>query len=127
MQGVNASSLNCRRRASRFETPDGVWACWRSQGSDDVSQVRDLSAGGLFLATEKRTKEGTRLRMEFLVREGQIKVEGEVRHSEAPHGLGLQFTAIREQDRQRLSALLTRLRGDSGGMQKKTPTVTTRI
>ena len=94
-----------------------MWACWRGPEIDDVSRVRDLSVGGLFLATERSTCEGVRLRMEFLVPEGQIRVEAEVRHSDPPHGIGLKFTAISDKDRRRLAVLLDRLRSNPATRQ----------
>lgn len=113
MQNVQPLRPICRRKASRFDAGDGVWAYWTAPKTDDVSPIRDLSAGGLFLATDKPTSEGAKLKMEFLVPEGQIRVEAEVRHFEPNHGLGLKFTAIGEQDRRRMVALLARVRSNS--------------
>jgi hypothetical protein len=77
---------------------------------DEVSRVHNLSVGGLFLTTNKPRKEGVRVKIDFLVQEGQIRVEAVVRRSELSHGLGLKFTAISDEDRHRLAALLARLR-----------------
>jgi hypothetical protein len=66
--------------------------------------------GGLFLATPETQATGTVSRLNFLVAEGQIRVDAEVRHARAGRGLGLKFTALSEQDRPKLAALLTRLR-----------------
>ena len=56
----------------------------------DVSHVRDLSAGGLFLATPRPV--GMKAKLDFLVQEKQIRAEAVVRHIEAGSGLGLKFT-----------------------------------
>jgi hypothetical protein len=110
----------CRRRSSRFAAPDYVYAYWRCNGIDDVSRVRDLSVGGLFLQTEKPPKqeEGATIKIDFLVPEGQIRAEAEVRRAEPSSGLGLKFTAITHEDRQRLAALLTRLRSYRSELRK---------
>jgi hypothetical protein len=100
----------CRRRSSRFAAPEGVYVYWRCAGMEDVSGVRDLSVGGLFLATEKPSEEGLKVKIEFLVQEGQIRAEAIVRRREVSNGLGLRFTAISDEDRHRLAALLARLR-----------------
>jgi hypothetical protein len=101
----------CRRRSSRFEAPDYVYAYWQCNGIDDVSRVRDMGVGGLFLQTEKPPKqEGIIVKIDFLVSEGQIRAEAEVCRSEPSTGLGLKFTAITHEDRPRLAALLARLR-----------------
>ena len=99
-----------RRHTSRVESPEGVWVYWRCNGVDEVSRVRDLSAGGLFIAAANPKPVDTKARLDFLVQEGQIRVEAIVRHSEPGQGLGLKFTAVTEQDSPHLAALLTRLR-----------------
>src|SRR5712692_5416942 len=99
-----------RRHTSRVEAPEGVWVYWRCNGRDDVSRVRDLSAGGLFIAASSPRPVGMKTKLDFLVQEGQIRTEAIVRHSEPGNGLGLKFTAVTEQDWPHLAALLARLR-----------------
>jgi len=52
------------------------------------------------------------------VQEGQIRADAVVRHVQSGKGLGLKFTALSEQDRPKLSALLTRLRGTYHSREK---------
>ncbi len=99
-----------RRHTSRVQAPDDVWVCWRCNGMDDVSRVRDLSVGGLFIATPGPRPVGMKAKLDFLVQEGQIRAEAIVRHIEPGDGLGLKFTAVTEQDSPHLAELLTRLR-----------------
>ena len=96
---------------SRVATPGDVWVYWRCHGREDVSRVRDMSMGGLFIETPESRDEGVRARLDFLVQEGQIRADAVVRHGQSGVGLGLKFTALSEQDRPQLAALLTRLRG----------------
>jgi hypothetical protein len=49
-------------------------------------------------------------KLHFLVDEGQIRAEAAVQHAAPGKGLGLRFTAVHQQDRPQLAALLTRLR-----------------
>jgi len=49
-----------------------VWVCCNCNGREDVSLVRDLSLGGLFLDTRWRRVVGTPMKVDFLVREGQV-------------------------------------------------------
>jgi PilZ domain len=107
-----------RRHTSRVEATDDVWVCWCCNGRDDISHVRDLSAGGLFIATRLPRPVGTKAKLDFLVQEGQIRAEAIVRHTEPSHGLGLKFTAVTEQDWPHLAALLTRLRSLSRSRSK---------
>ena len=104
-----------RRHTIRVETPGGVWVYWRCNGKEDVSRVRDLGAGGLFITTPSPRPVGMKAKLDFLVQEGQIRAEAVVRHFEPSNGLGLKFTAVTEQDWPHLASLLTRLRNPSRG------------
>jgi hypothetical protein len=64
----------------------------------------------LFLETPHPQPVGTLTRLDFLVEDGQIRADAEVRHARPGKGLGLKFTALNEKDRPQLAALLTRLR-----------------
>jgi hypothetical protein len=99
-----------RRLTSRVPAPGDVWVYWQCRGQEDVSRVRDMSMGGLFIETPQPRAEGVRARLHFLVQEGQIRADAVVRHAKSGAGLGLKFTALSEQDRPKLVALLTRLR-----------------
>ncbi len=90
MSLFSQSPFYSRRHTSRVETQNGVWVYWRCNGMADVSHVRDLSAGGLFLATPRPV--GMKAKLDFLVQEKQIRAEAVVRHIEAGSGLGLKFT-----------------------------------
>jgi len=83
---------------------------WMCRGQEDISRVRDMSMGGLFIETPHPRAEGDPTRLHFLVQEGQIRAEAIVRHTLRSVGLGLKFTALNEQDRPRLAALMARLR-----------------
>jgi len=67
--------------------------------------------GGLFLETAEPRAAGVLARLHFLVQEGQIRADAVVRHAKSGAGLGLKFIALNDQDRPKLAALLTRLRG----------------
>jgi hypothetical protein len=100
-----------RRMTSRVPAPGDVWVFWQCRGREDVSRVKDMSMGGLFIETPQPRPEGVLTRLHFLVQEGQIRADAVVRHGKSGAGLGLKFTALGEQDRPKLAALLTRLRG----------------
>jgi hypothetical protein len=88
-----------------------VWIYWESHPYRDVSRIRDLSPGGLFLETRARKKEGELIRLHFLVQEGQIRAEAVVRHVDASgRGLGMKIESLSSQDAPQLKRLLSRLR-----------------
>jgi len=101
--------LHSRRFSSRVETPGDVYVYWSSVGREDTSRVRDLSSGGLFVQTRESRAVAATTKVHFLVGEGQIRAEAVVRHVKPGRGLGLEFTAVREEDRSRLAVLVKRL------------------
>ena len=102
-----------RRFNSRTVATQDVWVCWLCNGRDDISRIRDLSFGGLFLETGVLRAIGSPVKVDFLVGEGQIRTDAIVRHVLPGRGLGLKFTAVTEQDRPKFAALLRRLRNQS--------------
>lgn len=100
-----------RRKASRIETLESVRVYWSCVGRNDVLRVRNLSLGGIFVETREPQPVGSMAQVDFLVEEGQIRTRATVCHVEGANGMGLKFTAIVQEDRPRLAALLTRLRG----------------
>jgi hypothetical protein len=69
-----------------------------------------LSLGGLFVETQAARGVGSTVNLEFLVQEGQIRADAVVRRVEPGYGLALKLTAVIEEDRPRLEALINRLR-----------------
>jgi PilZ domain len=108
-----------RRLTSRVEAPADVWVYWQCNGREDVSRVRDMSLGGLFLETDKPRVPGIQAKLHFLVQEGQIRADTVVRHALPGIGVGLKFLAVSEQDRPQLAALMTRLRGLSHSLANR--------
>lgn len=104
------ASTPSRRSTSRVEVSEGVWVYWRCDGREDVSRVRNLSLGGLFVETSEIRPVGITANLDLLVQEGPIRADALVRHATATNGLGLKFLAVREADRPRLASLVTRLR-----------------
>jgi hypothetical protein len=102
--------LHSRRLTSRAKIPDGLWVCWRCDGREDVSRVRNLSGGGLFITTRNPWPLDVKVKLEFLAQEGQIRAEAIVRHMKPGEGVGLKFTAVPEADCPHLAALITRVR-----------------
>ena len=100
-----------RRSTSRIGAAEDVWVLWQDNGHEDVSRVRDMSLGGIFIETPKQRSTGAMTKLHFLVPEGQIRAEAVVRHAMPNGGIGLKLTVVREEDRLHLAALVRRLRG----------------
>jgi len=65
----------------------------------------------MFLEFEKPLAKGQTTSLHFLVREGPIRANAEVRYTVPGEGLGLKFTAIEKECGPQLAELLRRLRG----------------
>jgi len=103
-------SLPSRRLYSRVQT-SSVWVYWNCDRKADVSPVRDMGVGGLFLKTPQLKLVGSVVNLHFLVQEGQIRADAVVKYVKPGDGVGMKFAAVSQQDRSRLVALMTRLRG----------------
>ena len=88
---VFASSVPSRRRVMRLPATRDVWVYWECGGRADVSHVRDLSTGGIFIETTWRRTKGEVVRVHFLVQEGQISLDSVVAQAQPAQGLGLKF------------------------------------
>jgi PilZ domain len=108
-----ASSVPTRRRVMRLPATRDVWVYWECGGTGDVSHVRDLSTGGIFIETAWRRTKGELVRVHFLVQEGQISLDGVVAQAQPPKGLGLKFQSVATKDISKLTSLLDRVRAAS--------------
>ena len=97
------------RRHQRVSTPKGVWVAWQSDKQQNVSRVRDLNAGGMFIATPAPLPEGTVLPVLMSVPEGEIRAKASVRNLLPGEGMGVQFTEISAENQARLERLVARL------------------
>ena len=108
----DASDVPYKRSTSRVHANEDVWVCWRCDGHDAISRVRDISVGGLSLeVSNRRAAVGQTATLDFLVQEGPIRVECVVRRVEIGHRLGFKFTAVTDAHRSHLAKLISRLRG----------------
>ena len=71
----------------------------------------------MFIETSIPLPVGAEARIDLLVQEGQISADVVVRHIKPACGMGLNFTAMLEDDRPRLGMLIRRLRDSSGDSQ----------
>jgi hypothetical protein len=97
------------RRHQRVATPKGVWVAWQNGKHQNVSRVRDLNVGGMFIATPTPLASGTILPVLLSVPEGEIRGRTAVRNVIAGEGMGVQFTEINAENQARLNRLVARL------------------
>ena len=76
-----------------------------------MSKVRNVSAGGMFLELQKPLAKGLTTHLHFLVQEGAIRANAQIRYVLPGEGLGLRFIGVEKECGPKLAELLTRLRG----------------
>src|SRR5258708_14100002 len=77
-----------RRANYRIAVLLDVWVCWNCNGREDISGVRDMSIGGLFLHTQLRRATGTPRKIDFLAPEGQTPPDALVKDAWPCRDLG---------------------------------------
>jgi PilZ domain len=97
------------RRTARVAVSKGLWVAWQADGARNVSRVRDLSAGGVFIQTTIAVPIGTSVELLFALPEGETRVDGVVRYADGKNGVGVEFTTMGSGDRARVQQLLRRL------------------
>jgi hypothetical protein len=98
-----------KRRYQRIPTPVGIWVAWQHDHNQDVSRVRDLNTGGLFIATSTPAPEGATIQILLSVQEGEIRSEAVVRNVAPAEGMGIEFKDMSQQAAVRLGNLVSRL------------------
>jgi hypothetical protein len=68
------------RKSARISVSKGIWVAWQTTGPRNVSRVRDLSVGGVFISTALPVDLGTKVEMLFALPEGETRMQGVVRY-----------------------------------------------
>lgn len=98
-----------RRKYPRIGLPKGMWVAWQAGAERQVSRVKSLSLGGLFISTQNPAPIGTLVRLLFEVPGGEVRARGIVKRCLAGEGMGIQFSNMGHDDRARLHQLLSKL------------------
>jgi Tfp pilus assembly protein PilZ len=106
---MTKASSKSDRRYERIPTPKGVWVAWQDGKQQNVSRVRDLNVGGLFIATPTPLALGSTVTLLLSVPEGEIRSRAVVRNVTPGEGMGVQFTELSQPDAIRVEKLVTRL------------------
>jgi hypothetical protein len=98
-----------KRRFPRMKVSKGMWVAWDGGGQRFVSNVFDLSTGGVFIPTSEMPPVGTVVKMFFEAPSGDLHAPAVVRHTVLGRGMGVEFTAMDDQVRARVQQLLKEL------------------
>jgi hypothetical protein len=100
------------RRYQRISLPNGMNVTWYGAGDQQVSRVKTLGLGGLFICGSRNKPVGTALKLVFEVPGGMILADAVVRNIVPGEGMGVEFTKISPEERVLLDQLLGRLLRD---------------
>jgi hypothetical protein len=106
---MSTGTLSVKRRHQRIALPQGMSVTWYGSGQQQVSRVKTLSIGGLFLCGSNTLRVGTDLTLVFEVPGGMVLADAVVRNIVPGEGMGVEFTKMNAQSRVLLEGLLTRL------------------
>lgn len=116
-----STALYSRRVTPRVNADDRVYVFWFCNGRSDLSRVRNLNLGGVFIETGVGKDIGAPVELHFLVSEGQIRAKAIVSHAESGQGLGLKFTSLKDHDRLHFGALMKRLYSTDSTLETRDP------
>jgi hypothetical protein len=97
------------RRHARINLPRGLKVAWTCGKQRELTIAGTVSVGGLFVISQEPAPVGSQVRLLFDIPGGEVLATAVVRNHIAGRGMGVEFTAIRAEDRERLEGLLNRL------------------
>ena len=106
---MNRESQSKNRRYPRIALPKGMLVAWQVKSERGVSPVMTLGLGGLFVSTPNPPAVGETVRLVLCVPNGDVRAVAVVRDSQPGTGMGIEFTAMGQDDRARLQQVLKRL------------------
>lgn len=106
---MSNQTISKARTHARISLPNGMVVAWYGGGLQQVSRVKTLGMGGLFISASMVRPVGTTLTLVFQVPGGVIQAEAVVRNVVPDEGMGVQFTKIGPHAHALLEQLLSRL------------------
>jgi hypothetical protein len=97
------------RRYLRIKAPDSAVVAWKTPEQREVSQVKNIALGGLFIQTKKPPKKGSTLQMLIVTPRGNLRVRAGVRSVIPGEGMGVEIVSMDPEDRGRLERWLKTL------------------
>src|ERR1051325_5123533 len=91
---MSAKSVSKPRRYQRISLPKGMSVTWYGGGDQQVSRVKTLGTGGLFLSAPTVRPVGTKLTLLFEVPGGFVHAEAVVRSVSPGDGMGVEFVNV---------------------------------
>jgi PilZ domain-containing protein len=109
IQSMATQNASGTRRHERILLPKGMTVAWYGGGQQQVSRVKTLGRGGLFLVGSIALAVGENLTLIFEAPGGIVQAEAVVRNIVPGEGMGVEFTKLNPQGQALLEKLLSRL------------------
>jgi len=103
------SVIEERRRYPRTNAPTNLLVAWQTGNNKGVSRLETIALGGLFIRTEEPVASQSLVRLLVEAPNGDVRARAIVRRVVAKKGMALEFVAMNQEDRARLSQYLRRL------------------
>ena len=97
------------RRYPRIVLPKGMLVSWQVRIERVNATATTLGLGGVFVSTPKPPAVGDIVKLVLRVPDGDVRAVAVVRDTQPGRGMGLEFTAMGQNDRSRWQQLLKRL------------------
>src|SRR5437879_11909125 len=94
------------RRYERVGLRSGPFVAWQGSAGRSISRVATLGLGGLFIAAAEPAGIGEGIKMVFEIPGGEVRARAMVRNSHPGTGMGVAFTSLKPEDRDRLQRML---------------------
>jgi PilZ domain len=97
------------RRYPRMKAPKSAVVAWKTAEWQEVSQVKTIALGGLFIRTKNPPKAGSTIQMLIVTPRGYLRTRANVRDVIAGEGMGVAIVSMEPEDRGKLERWLRQL------------------
>ena len=97
------------RRYPRMKAPKSAVVAWKTAERQEVSRVKTIALGGLFIRTKNPPKAGSTIQMLIVTPRGYLRTRANVRDVIAGEGMGVAIVAMEPEDRGKLERWLKQL------------------
>ena len=92
-----------------MKAPKSAVVAWKTAERQEVSRVKTIALGGLFIRTKNPPKAGSTIQMLIVTPRGYLRTRANVRDVIAGEGMGVAIVSMEQEDRGRLDQWLRRL------------------
>jgi hypothetical protein len=97
------------RRYPRMKAPKSAVVAWKTAERQEVSRVKTIALGGLFIRTKNPPKAGSTIQMLIVTPRGYLRTRANVRDVIAGEGMGVAIVSMEPEDRGKLERWLKQL------------------